>query len=279
MKGTLFKSILYSAIFVLVLLPPLWHFNSHLIDIKKEKEIEILYQKLLTEAWLKEEEEKQKLYLTGRFDPAKRDDFVVVPLEYTLYGSKVYLKKETYAVWRAMEAKAQEDGISLKITSGARNFDYQKTLWDNKWSGVTKVEGKNLTKSIPDGLLRFKKILAYSAAPSTSRHHWGTEIDINDVNPEYFNQRKGIEEYAWLVENAPKFGFCQTYNMKEDTGHATGYDEEKWHWSYLPLARGFTKNYKELVTEQDIFGFEGEEYVAEQDLINDYVLSINPECL
>ena len=58
-----------------------------------------------------------------------------------------------------------------------------------------------------------------------------------------------------------------------------GYNEEKWHWSYLPLARNFTEEYKNLITESDLTGFLGEEYAIGQNLITDYVLGINSECL
>jgi LAS superfamily LD-carboxypeptidase LdcB len=173
---------------------------------------------------------------------------------------------------------AKKEGMDLKIASATRNFDYQKNIWNNKWDGVTIVNGKNLSTSMPDGLERFKKILEYSAAPGTSRHHWGTDIDINDANPQYFNSEKGQKIYAWLVENAPLFGFCQPYNQK-GSGRPTGYNEEKWHWSYLPLAKSFTQEYKNLITDTDINGFLGDQYVVGQDLINNYVLSINPECL
>ena len=135
-----------------------------------------------------------------------------------------------------------------------------------------------MSKSIPDELARFKKILEYSAAPTTSRHHWGTDIDINDADPEYFETEQGKKEYEWLKANAPEFGFCQVYNTK-DEGRMSGYNEEKWHWSYLPLAITLTQEYKEIVKEKDIFGFPGDEFVAEQNLIEDYVLSINPACL
>ena len=70
----------------------------------------------------------------------------------------------------------------------------------------------------------------------------------------------------------------QTYNLK-NTGRVIGYNEEKWHWSYLPLARTLTQEYKNLIKDENINGFLGDEYVAGQDLINNYVLSINPNCI
>ena len=244
--------------------------TSSLLDLKQKKENELIYRKLL--------EAREKIYLTGKFDPAQKEDFILIPSQYTLGENKMYLRKETFESFLKMVSVAKKDEVDLKIASATRNFDYQKNLWNNKWSGFTIVNGQNLNIEIPDGLKRFEKILEYSAVPGTSRHHWGTDIDINDANPAYFNKEKGKKEYEWLIKNASAFGFCQTYNQK-NVDRKTGYNEEKWHWSYLPLARVFTQEYKNLIKNDDIKGFEGEEYVTGQDLINNYVLSINPDCI
>jgi LAS superfamily LD-carboxypeptidase LdcB len=127
-------------------------------------------------------------------------------------------------------------------------------------------------------LTRFKKILEWSSVPGTSRHHWGTDIDINNTNILYFQEEKGTREYIWLVQNAPTFGFCQPYNFKNGF-RTTGYNEERWHWSYLPIARELTQKYKNSIKEEDINGFLGEKFVPGQNLIDDYVLGINPDCL
>jgi hypothetical protein len=84
--------------------------------------------------------------------------------------------------------------------------------------------------------------------------------------------------YEWLTKNASAFGFCQPYNKKGNT-RTVGYNEEKWHWSYVPLAKTFTQEYKNLIQETEINGFMGDENVSKLNLINDYVLGINPECL
>ncbi|MCX6752199.1 MAG: M15 family metallopeptidase [Candidatus Nomurabacteria bacterium] len=223
-------------------------------------------------------DKQDKIYLTGKFDPSQRNDFSPVPAELNIGGYKMYLRKETLDAFLKMEEAAEKDNVDLKIASATRNFDYQKKLWNDKWTGVKIVDGKSLLKSIPDELERFKKILEYSAVPGASRHHWGTDFDINDATPEYFETEKGEKVYDWLVENAPSFGFCQPYNVKESE-RATGYNEEKWHWSYALLSKNFTEEYRNLIKNADIKGFDGDEYVPSFDLINDYVLAINPDCL
>ena len=239
---------------VLVLLVFIHYFTSDFLDLRQRKENEENYQKQLAQKKAEEKAKKdaqEKIYLLGKFDPVQREDFSAVPAEYNIGGYKMYLRKETLDAFLKMTEIAKEDKIDLKIASATRNFDYQKELWNKKWSGTTIVDGADLSKSIPDEQERFKKILEYSAVPGTSRHHWGTDIDINVAIPSYFEKGKGKKEYEWLVKNAPLFGFCQPYNLKSGV-RLTGYNEEKWHWSYLPLSQIFTKEYKNLIQDEDI---------------------------
>ena len=105
--------------------------------------------------------------------------------------------------------------------------------------------------------------------PSTSRHHWGTDIDINSVNPEYFETAKGKKEYEWLVKNAPAFGYCQVYSPM-GIERPDGYQEEKWHWSYLPIAGKLTQAYAQQIGDKDIKGFEGATAAAEIQMVQKY---------
>ena len=221
---------------------------------------------------------QKKDYLLGKFEPSERKDFILIPKEYTVLESSMYLRKETLEAFLKMKDSGIVDGINLKIASATRNFDDQKNIWEKKWSGATLVERKNLAQTTSEGIERFKKILEYSAAPGTSRHHFGTDIDINSVDPVYFETEKGQKEYGWLVTNAPEFGFCQTYNQK-GSNRLNGYNEEKWHWSYVPISKQLIEEYKNLIKDEDIKGFLGEEFVPQMNLINNYVLSINPDCL
>lgn len=273
MEKSVSKIIFSLVMFSLVLFTFVPYFRTEFKILKEQKEIEENYQKLL--------EIRQKSYLTGKFNPEENENFILISPQYILgekNKNKMYLRKETYGAYLQMYKSASRDGVELKIASATRNFEYQKDFWNNKWFGVTLTKGQNLLKDIADEQERFKKILEYTAAPGTSRHHWGTDIDINNANPAYFNSEKGKREYNWLVQNAHQFGFCQTYNQK-NADRVTGYNEEKWHWSYIPLARIFLQEYKNLIKDGDINGFLGDEYAPGLNLINDYALSINPECM
>ena len=208
----------------------------------------------------------EKEYLMGKFDPTTNKNFVSIPKEYTTSKTGIYIRKETYDAFLKMRIAALKDGVTLNILSGTRNFVAQKSIWESKWT--------TFAKSTPDGFKRFKKILEFSAAPGTSRHHWGTDIDINSVDPSYFNTTKGKKEYDWLTKNGVTFGFCQPYTA----GRTTGYSEEKWHWSYVPLAKDFLQEYIQFVQPKELQGFSGAEYTQVTSLIDDYVLAINPDC-
>lgn len=201
-------------------------------------------------------------YVLGKFDYTKHPDFMQIPKE--LSSKTIYLRRDVFKMFKKMVVAAKKEGITLKIISGTRNFEHQKRIWNYKWN--TKY------KELPP-LKRAKKILEFSSMPATSRHHWGTDIDINNLNNSYFHKGKGLKEYNWLVQNAHKFGFYQVYTSKKNG--RTGYNEEKWHWSYTPLSSIYLKYYNQYITHKDITNFEGSEFAKKLDLIKNYVNGIN----
>jgi zinc D-Ala-D-Ala carboxypeptidase len=210
-----------------------------------------------------------KNYLLGKFDPSTHADFVKLADEHTRgSGRGAYLRKETYAAFVKMSDAARKEGVELTIISATRNFDSQKRIWENKWNGKVQVEGKDLT-TVTDLKERARLILLYSSMPSTSRHHWGTDMDLNALENSYFDSGEGLKIYTWLKAHAAEFGFCQPYTAK-DSGR-TGYEEERWHWSYLPLSGEFLNQYKKEVSYKDISGFKGSTVAKSMDVIKNYV--------
>jgi zinc D-Ala-D-Ala carboxypeptidase len=215
-------------------------------------------------------------YLLGMFDPTTHPDFVPVAKEHTTKSS-AQLRKETYAAFVNMHNAAKKEGISLVIVSATRNFYSQKGIWESKWTGGTKVSGMDLSVSVKDTVERAKYILLYSSMPGTSRHHWGTDIDINNLNDDYFLSGQGKKEYEWLTAHAHEYGFCQPYS-KKGTDRETGYEEEKWHWSYMPVSGQLIQQYKEKITYNRIKGFKGSGTGKVIDVIKNYVLGISSKC-
>ena len=217
-------------------------------------------------------------YLTGKFDPAKHPDFVKVAPDYT-DGDPYLLHRDTYAAFERMHAAAKAEGVTLTMVSATRNFDRQKQIWEAKWHGRRLLEGKDKADEVyPDAADRARAILRYSSMPGTSRHHWGTDIDLNDLENSYFASGYGKRVYDWLTANAATYGFCQPYTAKGDE-RPNGYEEEKWHWSYLPLATQLTDYAVGVMKEADIQGFDGAEAATRIAVIENYVLGINKACL
>ncbi|MFK7932906.1 MAG: M15 family metallopeptidase [Saprospiraceae bacterium] len=214
--------------------------------------------------------------LMGKFNPSEHSDFVKMDNKYT-DKPDLYLRKAAYADYQKMHAAAKAEGINLIIRSATRNFNYQKGIWERKWTGKTKVRGKDISKTISEPVVRAKEILLYSSMPSTSRHHWGTDIDLNSFDNDYFKTGTGEKVYDWLLQNAPQYGFCQPYTAKgKDRPH--GYEEERWHWSYLPIAQPLTDLAEAKLKDSMIEGFKGAETAEEIGVVEKYVLGINSVC-
>jgi hypothetical protein len=93
---------------------------------------------------------------------------------------------------------------------------------------------------------RLHAILRFSAIPGTSRHHWGTDLDVYDtaaVAPDYQLQLSlqevepgGVFDplHCWLDDKmavGESHGCYRPYAI--DRG---GVAAERWHLSYAPLA-------------------------------------------
>ena len=216
-------------------------------------------------------------FLMGKFSASKRNDFVRIHKRYAS-RSGMYLQRLPYDAFKAMHADAKQNGIHLKVLSASRSFYHQKSIWEAKWKGERRVGGfRNIKRSIKNPTKRAVKILEYSSMPGSSRHHWGTDIDLNAFNNDYFENGQGQRVYRWLVKNAPRYGFCQPYTRK-DAFRPTGYNEEKWHWSFKPLAASYTHQARLRLTNSVFSGFNGSSTATRIGIINRYVLGIHPNC-
>lgn len=214
--------------------------------------------------------------LMGKIDVSSHPEFTrIKPMHTTKSG--VYLRKQAYEAFQEMYEAALKDGVHLKIVSAARPFAHQKSIWEAKWTGARLVGGKDLSKTLPNAKDRALEILTYSSMPGTSRHHWGTDIDLNNLENSWFEQGNGLKIYNWLKDNALVYGYCQTYTPK-GADRPYGYEEEKWHWSYLPIALDMTQQYEKRIQDTDIAGFKGAEAATQIGVVEKYVLGINKDC-
>ena len=212
-------------------------------------------------------EKIEKNILLGKFDYKKDSNFSIVSSKYS--SKTIYLRKEVLQKFDQMYDAALKDGIKLVIISGTRSFNHQKYIWDRKWA-------KNILKM--DSISTVKEIMKYSSMPSTSRHHWGTDIDLNSLENSYFEKGEGKKIFDWLVANAFKYGFHMTYDNQEETKR-TGYKMEKWHWSYMPISKQFLIQFNEYVKCENISSFKGSKFACHPkvDVIKNFVNGINTD--
>ena len=212
-------------------------------------------------------EKIEKNILLGKFDYKKDCNFSIVSSKYS--SKTIYLRNEVLLKFDQMYNAALKDGIKLVIISGTRSFNHQKYIWDRKWA-------KNIQKM--DSISAVKEIMKYSSMPSTSRHHWGTDIDLNNLENSYFEIGEGKKIFDWLVENASKYGFHMTYDNQEETKR-TGYKMEKWHWSYMPISEQFLIQFNEYINCENISSFKGSKFACHPkvDVIKNFVNGINTD--
>jgi LAS superfamily LD-carboxypeptidase LdcB len=206
-------------------------------------------------------DEYRKADLLGDVEAHHNRDFDKLKSKYTTKAN-AYLRDEVYDAFKKMWKAAKKDGIKLTIISATRNRSYQSGIWNRKWNSFGGEEND-----------RAERILQYSSMPGTSRHHWGTDFDLNSLENSYFESGEGLRVYEWLTAHAHTYGFFQPYTKFNDYRDA-GYREEKWHWSYYPLASKFQRAYTHMVEYPDLKGFNGSEYAQKLDVINNYVNGI-----
>ncbi len=172
-----------------------------------------------------------------------------VPLKLTKINNKYVLvgKKEQYFHGDAAEFltdmidEANNDGIDLKIVSAYRSFDEQKEIKGS----YTVIYGSGSN--------------AFSADQGYSEHQLGTTVDLSDpvTNGAYLSFAN-TKEYAWLIDNAYRFGFILSYPERN-----TFYVFEPWHWRFVgtDLARDLHKQKAEF-------------YEWDQRKIDGYLVSI-----
>lgn len=198
------------------------------------------------------------------------------------YTSKMH--KEAKAAFQKMKKAAAEAGINLEVVSAYRSFQRQKEIFEGKYNRFTN-EGLTPMQAI-------EKIIEYSTIPGTSRHHWGTDIDIIDggasprpksvLQPELFHgQGPFCKLKEWLTENANNFGFYEVYT---DNANRKGFKYEPWHFSYAPVSKPMLQDYKKLNLKQILLEekIKGAEYFTDEFIATyraENILDINPQLL
>ena len=204
-----------------------------------------------------------KEMLLGMFSPVGDTNFVIIPTHMCKYKG-LYCHRVPFAAFLAMRDSASKDGIKLTITSALRTYTEQKWIWNSKWNSSSYAYAKGDVNKI-------RAIMRYSSMPGTSRHHWGTELDLNSCQLAYWSSTEGKRVYQWLCDNAHKFGFYQPYTADPNR---TGYAEEKWHWSYKAMSDKYLDAYIKTITAEDITDFRGSHLVDSLNILHTHVQGV-----
>ena len=115
--------------------------------------------------------------------------------------------------WRKMKESAEQSGIELVVISAFRSISRQAEI---------------IRRKLDSGMC-INDILKVSAAPGYSEHHTGRAIDIGTPSgPHLEVEFELTEAFAWLTNNASRFGFYLSY----PANNSEGYDYEPWHWCF-----------------------------------------------
>ena len=195
------------------------------------------------------------------------------------YTSKMH--KEAKVAFEKMKVAALKDEINIEVVSAYRSFQKQKSIFENKYKRYTQ-EGLTPIKAV-------EKIIEYSTIPGTSRHHWGTDIDIIDANypkpksvlkeGNFYDNGPYCKLKEWMDRHSEFYGFYEVYTKNPKR---KGFKYEPWHFSYAPVSIPMSEAYqkldiKSILKEEKILGHEcfTEEFIVKYKTEN--ILDINPK--
>mgnify|MGYP001278967227 CR=1 FL=1 len=200
-----------------------------------------------------------------------------------LVGSSFTILPEVKIALEEMTQAARNDGIEIKVVSAYRSYDRQKDIWNSKFIRFEKQGFKNL--AIVD------QIIKYSTIPGTSRHHWGTDIDIIDgsqldkgdllVSKKFHGNGPYNNLRNWMEVNAKKFGFLKPYNQDPKR---KGFLYEPWHYSYAEKSIEMLHAYLELnaislIKDPDLLGADLLDSKFIKIYLNTHILGIDSALL
>lgn len=152
-------------------------------------------------------------YADSRKLPLCEEAKQLVSIGNDVNGREQRLTPRAAESWQRMQQAAAAEGVQLLVVSAYRSVEYQCALIQRKLDRGLKIE----------------QILKINAAPGYSEHHTGRALDI--TAPDCPPLEEGFETtraFAWLTQNAGRFGFRLSYPR----GNPHGINYEPWHWAF-----------------------------------------------
>ncbi|HMP67396.1 MAG TPA: M15 family metallopeptidase [Candidatus Paceibacterota bacterium] len=142
-------------------------------------------------------------------------DLRAVPSEYGYDKNRKYeVHIDVWPYLRDLLDDASDDGLNLLVISAFRSFHEQAILK----GAYTVTYGAGTANQ-------------FSADQGYSEHQLGTTVDFtNPTVGATFSGFARSPEYAWLLQNAHKYGFTLSY--PENNSY---YQFEPWHWRFVGI--------------------------------------------
>ena len=150
----------------------------------------------------------------------------------------------------AMLAEMAADGVSdIMVASAYRSYEKQAATYNGwveyeserisddayrvlgqEYIKMNYLEKKKNSLDLADA---HKVAQSYSALPGQSEHQTGLCVDFitSEMNGNLTEAFENTEAFAWLAQNAYKFGFILRY--PKDKESITGYTYEPWHYRFV----------------------------------------------
>ena len=132
-----------------------------------------------------------------------------LPEEYAFEDYRIYLTRATRDAFVTMALAAAKDSLHLAVRSGYRSSGYQRKI---------------IARRITEGKT-FAEVARFVAPPGYSTHETGRAADISAPSEADLSFAES-RAYQWLIENASRYGFDETYPKNDPDGRPW----EPWHW-------------------------------------------------
>ena len=200
-----------------------------------------------------------------------------------LYGTGYKLQKKAHQAYLEMNYEAKKSDMNIRVVSSYRSFNHQNLIWTRKFK---RYRSRNLSTQ---NAVQYN--IRYTAIPGSSRHHWGTEMDVVDGSiktSRYPLNTKNFHGYGiytsfreWMDSNAHRFGFYQVYTNDHQR---RGFKYEPWHYSFAELAKPMLKEYNErdiqnILKQQELLGKQHFTEPFIEKYTKDNILGINRSLL
>ncbi len=151
-------------------------------------------------------------------------------------GSSITADSRVSEAYEKMYKAAQSDDIILTPYSAYTSYAKQQSNFDSKVNSFM-VQGMNQEEATESALKRVDP-------GGCSENNAGIAVDIISASSGFAS----TNEYAWLAENAHKYGFVLRY--PEDKTDITGKIYQPWHWRYVGSEAAISMKEQNLCLEE-----------------------------